>query len=299
MKAARFHEYSAPFVIEDVPIPEAGSGQVLIKVAAAAHNPADVAVHTGAFKDVLPLELPHTPCVEVAGTIAALGPDVEDASVGDRVVAYIPLTAPGAAAEYVVAPAEVVAGAPATIPLADSAAFPATALTAYQALFEHGQVKAGQRVLVNGAGGTVGAYAVQLAIRAGAQVVATVSPSSAERVQSYSPAQTIDHTTQALAGEVDPVDLVVNLAPTPAEELLPLIKPGGRIVSATTPVSEAYVDDITGIRMGTRASREQLTELAKMIDDGDLTVWVGERRPLEDINDVHAGLTHGKTILIP
>src|SRR5580700_12078257 len=95
------------------------------------------------------------------------------------------LTAPGAAAEYVAVPAEALAAAPRTVELADAAALPSAGLTAWQALFEHAGLKAGQSILINGAGGAVGGYAVQLARQAGATVTATVSERSLDRIRSY------------------------------------------------------------------------------------------------------------------
>lgn len=300
MKAARFHDYGAPLVIEDVPVPEVGPGQVLIKVAASGANPADVGIREGHMKQVLSVDLPHIPNVEVAGVVEAVGDGVDNVAVGESVVGFLPMNIQGAAAEYALAPAEVLASAPTSIPLVDAAAMPATALTAQQALFEHGQLRSGQRVLVNGAGGTVGGYAVQLAVRAGAEVIATVSPKSVERVTSYGPAQVIDHTTTALADAIDtPVDLALNFGPTPSEELAPLVTSGGRIVSGTGPVEDEYPNGARGIRMAVHPSAEQLAALVELVDQGDLSVWVEDRRPLEEINEVQAGSGSGKTVLIP
>ncbi|WP_431278227.1 NADP-dependent oxidoreductase [Leifsonia poae] len=300
MKAARFHEYGGPLVIEDVPIPEPGPGQVLVKVAGSANNPADGAVRAGALQAMLPLDLPHTPGVEVSGTIESVGDGVTDLAAGDAVIAFLPMNAPGSAAEYVVGSAELFAAAPTAIPLADAAALPATGLTAQQALFEHGGLQSGQRVLINGAGGAVGGYAVQLAVLAGAEVIATASPASFDRVSAYGPAQVVDHTAtplrEAIEGEVD---LVFNVAPTPTDVLVGLVKPGGRIVSATSPIEQDAGAGVTGIRMGVHASAEQLDELVRKVDLGQLTVWVADRRPLEEINDVQAGGTKGKTVLVP
>jgi NADPH:quinone reductase-like Zn-dependent oxidoreductase len=101
--------------------------------------------------------LPHTPGIDVAGTVDALGDGVDAVAVGDEVVGFLPMVGDGAAAEYVIAPAEVLAAAPSSVPLADAAALPLVGLTAWQALFELGELTAGQRVLITGAGGAVGA----------------------------------------------------------------------------------------------------------------------------------------------
>ena len=169
MKAVRYHSYgdSDVLVYEDADRPAAGAGQVVVKVAGTAVNPVDVAIRAGFLQEVFPVTLPHIPNFDVAGVIAEVGEGVSGWSAGDTVVAFLPMTAPGAAAEYVAAPAEVLAAAPRTVELADAAALPSAGLTAWQALFEHAEVKAGQSVLVNGAGGAVGGYFVQLAAHAG------------------------------------------------------------------------------------------------------------------------------------
>src|SRR4051794_23215 len=165
MKAVRFHEYGEPGVLryEDVDLPVPGAGQVRIRVAATSFNSVDGNIRAGYMRGPIPVVLPHTPGLDVAGTVDALGEGVDGVRVGDAVVGFLPMAGVGAAAEYVLAPVDVLAPAPTSIPLADAAAFPVVGLTAWQALFEHGGLVAGQRVLVNGAGGAVGGYAVQLA----------------------------------------------------------------------------------------------------------------------------------------
>src|SRR5690349_2967791 len=185
MKAVRFHEFGGPEVLryEDVARPTPGAGQVRIRVAATSFNGVDGNIRAGFMQGPIPVELPHTPGLDVAGTIDALGDGVDDLAVGDRVVGFLPMTGTGASPEYVIAPAEILTGAPGNIPLADAAALPLVGLTACQALFDHGKLTPGQRVLINGAGGAVGGYAVQLAREVRAQVIAIVGPGSAQRVK--------------------------------------------------------------------------------------------------------------------
>ena len=181
MKAVRFHEYGDSDVLryEDAEQPVPGAGEVRIHVAATSFNPVDDGIRGGYLQGPFPVTLPHIPGIDVAGTVDALGEGVENVAVGDAVIGFLPMTADGAAAEYVIAPAEILAPAPTSIPLADAAALPMVGLTAWQALFDDAGLTAGQRVLINGAGGAVGGYAVQLAKRAGAHVIATASPRSA------------------------------------------------------------------------------------------------------------------------
>ena len=222
MKAVRYHSYgdSGVLVYEEADRPVAGAGQVVVEVAGAAFNPVDVAIRAGFMQQVFPVAFPHIPNFDVAGVIAEVGEGVSGWSAGDAVVAFLPMAAPGAAAEYVAVSADVLAAAPRTVELADAAALPSSGLTAWQALFEHAGLKAGQSILVNGAGGAVGGYAVQLARQAGATVTATGSARSADRIRSYGADRIIDYTAtpllQAVAGQR--FDVVLNLVRTSPEE---------------------------------------------------------------------------------
>src|ERR1700730_12169039 len=156
MKAVRYHAYgdSGVLTYEDADRPTAGPGQVGGKVAGAAFNPVYVAIRAGFMQQVFPVTLPHIPNFDVSGVVDEVGEGVSGWSAGDTVVAFLPMTAPGAGAEYVaVSAAGVLAGAPRWSGVADAAGLPSASLTASQALFEHADVKPGQSVLVSGAGG--------------------------------------------------------------------------------------------------------------------------------------------------
>jgi NADPH:quinone reductase-like Zn-dependent oxidoreductase len=309
MKAVRFDQYGDAGVLayQDIDTPVPGPGQVLVKVAATSFNPADAAFRAGYLSQFIPLELPHTPGVDLAGTVAALGPDVTGWKESDAVVAFLPMTDDGAAAEYALAPAAVLAAAPATVDLADAAALPATALTAWQALFEHADLKAGQTILINGAGGAVGSYAVQLAHNAGAKVTATASSRSAGRIAGYGADRVIDYTAEPVAQAAgDRYDVVLNLvanAPEDAEALAGLVADGGVFVTATTP---AQGDADRGVRVAqfaVRSDAAQLADLVARVDGGDLQVVVAARRPLSELAVVHReaerGALPGKTVIVP
>jgi NADPH:quinone reductase-like Zn-dependent oxidoreductase len=268
----------------------------------------DVAIRAGFMQQVFPLAFPHIPNFDVAGVVAEAGEGVSGWSAGDTVVAFLPMTAPGAAAEYVAAPADVLAGAPRTVELADAAALPSAGLTAWQSLFEHAGLKEGQSILINGAGGAVGGYAVQLARQAGATVIATASAHSADRVRSYGADQIIDYTVtpllQAVAGQR--FDAVLNLVRTDAEEtaaLADLAADGGAFVSTTTPGPENPGRGVRAVRVYVRSDAGQLAGLVARVDAGDLKIDVAERRPLADLPAVHdqaaAGRLSGKTVLTP
>lgn len=219
------------------------------------------------------------------------------------------MAGPGAAAEYVVAPADALAAAPRTVELADAAALPSGGLTAWQALFSEGAgLTAGNSVLINGAGGAVGGYAVQLAKQAGATVIATGSARSAGRLRSYGADRIVDYTAtplpQAVAGER--FDVVLNLAPTSPQEtaaLVDLVADGGALVSTTTPGPEDAGRGVRTVRVFARSDADQLAGLVARVDAGALKIDVAERRPLTDLAAVHddaaAGRLPGKTVLVP
>jgi NADPH:quinone reductase-like Zn-dependent oxidoreductase len=253
--------------------------------------------------------LPHIPGIEVAGTVDALGDGVDGLRVGDEVVGFLPMVADGAAAEYVVAPAEVLTTAPRTLPLADAAAMPMVGLTAWQALFDDAKLTAGQRVLINGAGGAVGGYAVQLAKHAGAHVVATGSPRTAERLRAEGADEVVDHTTTDVTAAIgEPVDVLLNLASISPEQLsalVGLVRAGGVVVN-TVPQTPAPADearDVRAVDVFVRSDTDQLSRLVAMVDRGQLRVDVARRVALSDLSTVHAeasaGTLRGKVIVLP
>jgi NADPH:quinone reductase-like Zn-dependent oxidoreductase len=310
MKAVRYHSYgdSGVLVYEDADRPVAGPGQVVVKVAGTAFNPLDVAIRGGFVQQMFPVAFPHIPNFDVAGVITETGAGVSGWSAGDAVVAYLPLTAPGAAAEYVAAPAEVLAAAPRTVDLADAAALPSAGLTAWQSLFDHARLKAGQTILINGAGGAVGGYAVQLAKQAGARVTATASARSADRIRSYGEVRVIDYTAtplpEAVAGQR--FDVVLDLVRSSPEEiaaLADLAADGGAFVSTTFPDFRDAGRGVRVVSVSSRSDAGQLAELVARVDAGNLRIDVARRRPLTDLPAVHDealdGRLAGKTVLIP
>lgn len=309
MKAVRFHEYGDPDVLryEDVEEPVPGPGEVRIRVAATSFNPVDAGIRGGFLREAFPVDLPHVPGIDVAGTLDAVGANVTGRRVGERVIGLLPMVADGAAAEYVVAPAQTLADAPARIPLADAAALPEVGLTAWQALFEHADLRAGQRLLVNGAGGAVGGHAVQLAKRAGAHVIATASPRRTERVRRAGADEIIDYTTTSVADAVSPpLDVVLNLAPVaPAElsALAGLVRTGGIVLSTLPTAMPEETNGVRAVPVFVRSDADQLASLVAKVDAGELHVDVAERLPLSELSAVHAradaGALPGKVILLP
>ncbi|MFC4050033.1 NADP-dependent oxidoreductase [Actinomadura syzygii] len=304
---ARVHAFGGPDVIryEQVPRPAPGPGEVLVRVAAAGFNPSDVGFRAGMMRDIVRLDLPFTLGSEAAGTVVQTGDGVERFAIGDHVVGR--LDEGGAAAEYLTASAARLVRAPSRLPLAHAAAIPVAGLTAWQGLFEYSRIEPGTRILINGAGGGVGMFAVQLARHAGAHIIATAGPRSSDRVRGYGADQIIDYTRVPPHQVLDhPVDLVFNLVPTPpeaAEALCRAVRPGGSLVSITIPVKPPPGAGVTAAHFVARNDPAQLAELITLIDSGRVRVDITAARPLAELPAVHrdaeAGRTSGKTILVP
>ncbi|WP_228638040.1 alcohol dehydrogenase catalytic domain-containing protein [Microtetraspora sp. AC03309] len=284
MRAARIHEYGDASVIslDEVPVPKPGPGEVLIRVAATSFNPSEVGLRMGLLEDTLGVTLPHTLGWDVAGTVVT---GAGDLAPGDRVFGLID----GAAAEYAVAKASVLARAPERIPLADAAAVPVAGLTAWQAVFEHARIGRGSRVLINGAGGGVGLFAVQLAKYAGAHVVATAGPRSAAAVRALGADEVVDYTSVPLPGGND---VLINLVADVPASVTRLAK---EFVSITQPIEHPRA-----VQFVARNDPGQLAELVALIDKGVVHVNA-DVRPLESLADLHRaaerGLVRGKVIV--
>jgi NADPH:quinone reductase-like Zn-dependent oxidoreductase len=309
MKAVRFHEYGNADVLryEDVDLPRPGPDEVRLHVAATSFNPVDAGIRGGFLRQAFPVVLPHVPEIDVAGTLDALGANVTGRQVGDQVISFLPMLADGASAEYVVAPAGLLANAPTSIPLADAAALPEVGLTAWQSLFDYADLRAEQRLLLNGAGGGVGGFAIQLAKRAGAYVIATTSPSSTERVRRAGADEIIDYTLSSVADALSqPVDVVLNLAPIPPMELTALarqVRADGLVLSTVPTSLPEETNGIRAVAVYVRNDADQLARLAAKVDAGELYVDIAERLPLHDLSTVHArsdaGALRGKVVLLP
>jgi NADPH:quinone reductase-like Zn-dependent oxidoreductase len=284
VRSARIHEHGDASVIriDDIPRPVPGVGEVLVTVAATSFNPTEIALRSGVLRSLFPIDLPYTLGWDVAGTAA-----------GSPVIGWLE---GGAAAEYVTAPTDRLVPAPTSIPLTDAAAIPLAGLTAWQTVFPH--VCAGQRVLINGAGGGIGGFAVQLATHAGAHVIATASARSLDAVRRHGADQIIDYTRTSVASSVDPVDVMIHLVGTPPP-WLPPVRRGGTIISAAAPVTAP--PGVTSSHMVVQYDTTQLTELVKLVDTGVVTVEVTETYPLDAIADVHrkseAGDIRGKVTI--
>jgi NADPH:quinone reductase-like Zn-dependent oxidoreductase len=273
MHAIRMHEFGAPNVLIDEVIarPTPGRDEVLVRVRAAAVNPYDWKLRNGMFPSGI--TFPMTPGSEIAGTIAS-GPQT-----GQDV--FSSLGRQGAYAQYVVVSPSMLADKPRSLDYIQAASVPVASMTAWQALFDHGQLHAGQTVLVHGASGAVGLFAVQLAKWKGATVIGTASAKNADFVRSLGADTVISYDRERFEDRVRDVDLVIDtIGGDTQQRSFAIIKPGGTLVSLTSPPGQR--PGIRALVMSMEQSRELLGRIAAMVDDGTLRTYVAEVLPLAD-----------------
>ena len=297
MRAVRLHAPGGPagLVLERLAVPQPAAGEAQIRVHAAAIT-----------RDELdwPVDrLPATPSYEVSGVVAAVADDVDDIAIGDEVYALSPFDRDGAAADYAIVPVRVLATKPRTLRHIETAAIPLAGLSAWQALFDRGGLTAGQRVLIHGVGG-VGGFAVQLAHRHGADVIATASTATIDIARALGADQVIDHTTTRFEDVVDAVDLVFDTAGGDRlERSFAVMRRGGRIVSVATEPSQEAADasGVTAVYFIVEPNRDQLTHLAEAADSGDLRPTIDAVFALEDARAAFerslSGKARGKIVL--
>ena len=236
MRALRYSAYGSPDVLKlgEVPKPEPGPGQVRMRVHAGSVNPIDWKRASGEYRLVMPVKFPSVPMYDAAGLVDALGPDVTGFAAGDRVHARIADASGGAAAEYALVGAGVLARIPEAMSDGEAAALPLAGMTAVQALRDKAGMPlsgAGERVLVVGASGGVGHFAVQIARAAGATVVGVCSARNAELVLSLGAHAVIDYASADPYAGQPPFDIVLDCVGSDAAPFLGLLVRGGRYVT--------------------------------------------------------------------
>lgn len=303
MKAIRVYEYGNPDVLrlEELADPVAGEGEVLIDVAGAGVNPIDWKILSGAMKAFIPLPLPFTPGVEVAGTVLARGAGVTQFEVGDQVFGFINIV--GGYATRAVAHVSKLARVPRSLNALQASAVPAAALTAWQALTEHAGVQRRQQVLIHAAAGGVGSMAVQIAKYLGAQVIATASAKHHAYLKELGADRTIDYSTQAFDELVSGVDVVLDLVGGDTQfRSFTVLKKHGVLVSPVSPPSMSLANDygVNPIHFATRSDGKQLGLIAELFDKGQLKVTT-EVYPLSEVKTAVAssmiGHVRGKLVL--
>jgi len=283
-RALRIHGYGGPAAvqIDALEIPQAGPGEVLVRVHAAGINGLDWKLSDGLLQEAFPLNFPATLGVELAGEVAELGAGVTGFAVGNRVLGT--LGGLGAYADYVVVSAALLAPIPAQLDYAHAAAIPVTGLTAWQALFDLGGLQAGQTVLIHGAAGGVGCFAVQFARRAGARVIVTARGMHTEYLLGLGAHQVIDYQTQAFWERCADVDLVLDLVGGNAlAHSWQVLGQDGKIVTTAEPGIAAQVPiGKSGAWLQVRPDVARLTQIATQVAAGELNVTLSETCELAD-----------------
>ncbi len=290
MKAVRIHRFGPPEVLslEDVPKPEPGKGEVIVQVKAAGIGPWDGLIRSG--KSALPQPLPLIPGSDLSGVIDSVGPGVESFKIGDHVFGVTNERFTGAYAEYAIAKANRVALKPTRLNHAHAASVPVVAVTAWQMVFDFARVAPGHFVLVHGGAGNVGAFAVQLAKRAGAVVIATASAENERYVHTLGADGVIDYRASHFYENLKDVDVVLDtVGGETLERSYEIAKPGGIIVSsAAQPSAEkAEHHGIRALFFLVEVTTERLTKLAQLIDAGELKTEVGEVLWLDEARQGH------------
>jgi NADPH:quinone reductase-like Zn-dependent oxidoreductase len=290
MLAWRVHEFGPPDAmnLERIPCPDPGPGEVLVKVHAAGVGPWDAWIRAG--KSALPQPLPLTLGSDVCGTVAALGSGGSGLAVGVDVFGVTSPQFLGGYAEFAVASAGMLAKKPGSLSYAEAASVPVVAVTAWQGLFDYARLEAGQTVVIHGAAGNVGAYAVQLARRARLRSIATVGEKDIDYVRSLGADKVLDYHTQRFENEVKDVDAVLDLVGGETQtRSFQVLRRGGRLISAVSQPDQQRAKDhgVTAAFFLVDVTTERLRTIAELIDRGELKTRVGAVLPLADARDAH------------
>ena len=284
--AIQVHNYgdADQLKFEQIAQPEPRESEVLVRVYAAGVNPVDWKIRAGWMKDFRPATFPYVPGADLAGVVEKVGPSVTAFQAGQEVFGQ---SAKGSYTEYAIAAVKTLALKPKTLSFEDAATIPIGATTAWQGLFDHGNLQAGQRVLITGGAGGVGLFAVQFARWKGAHVISTASTKNVDFVRSLGAETVIDYTKTRVENEIHDVDLVLD---TVGGEVLatvwPTLKRGGTLVTIAGQPDEAKARELDArtARFSAQVSTELLNTFAQLIGEGQVKVFVGETFPLSEAN---------------
>jgi NADPH:quinone reductase-like Zn-dependent oxidoreductase len=290
MSAWRVHEFGPPdaMTFESVPVPAPGPGEVLVKVRAAGVGPWDGWIRAG--RSALPQPLPLTLGSDLSGDIEAVGSDVSDLRVGDQVYGVTNPRFTGAYAEYALASAAMIARKPTSLTYIEAASVPVIAVTAWQGLFDQAQLQAGQTVIIHGAAGNVGAYAVQLARRAGIRVIATAATDDVAFVRELGADRVVDFKTERFEDAAQEVDAVLDLVGGETQtRSFPILRHAGKLVSTVSQPDQrlARSHGVNSTFFLVDVTSQYLREIADLIDSGKLRTRVGTAIPLRDAREAH------------
>jgi NADPH:quinone reductase-like Zn-dependent oxidoreductase len=305
MHAVRIHSFGAPNVltVEDIPVPEPKPNEIVIRVSAASVNPVDYKIRSGQYPSVKKDQLPKVLGRDVAGVVERIGSRITRFEKGDAVYAMLGRDV-GGYAEYAVATEAEAAPSPISLDFVQAAAVPLAALTAWQGLFDHGGLRAGQRVLIHGGAGGVGHFAIQFAKAKGAWVATTVSADDIDMARRLGADQAIDYKNETFEDAVQDIDLVYDLiAGETQKRSFAVLKDGGAMVSTLQKPDEALATkhNIRAMHYMATPNAGQLEEIARLIDAGKVKVVIDAIYPLEQAAKAHQHMEHdhihGKVVL--
>src|ERR1700745_2302722 len=271
MKAIMVRQWGGPDVLklEDVPVSTPKEDQMLIKVFAAGVNSFDGMLRSGKYAKIFNMQLPWIPGYDVAGTVEKVGGKVTKFKVGDPVYAFISIPTGGGYAEYALAKENQAALKPVTLHFVEAAAVPSVALTAWQALVDKANVQSGQTVLINGASGGVGMFAIPIAKIRGAKVFATASTANQDFLKELGADVALDYKTQKFEDIAKDVDVVVDgVGGETLKRSYPIVKKGGIVVGLVGRVDQAELDKygIRGASLVVQNNGDELAQIGKLID---------------------------------
>jgi len=283
MKAVRLLEYGGQLVFSDIPTPTIARDELLVKVKSTTVNHVDIVKASGTIRQILPIDLPWIPGHEFSGVVEQIGGDVAAYSVGDAVFG---VSGMGAYAEYLAVKSATVARKPSNLSFEEAASVPVAAQTAWQGIFTHSHLEKGQTILIHGGAGAVGAYAVQLASHAGANVIATASGDDEAYLKSIGASHVIDYRKAKFEKVLrEKVDVVFDLVGGDTQQRSFLVlKEGGHLVSATQPVSpeESAKHHVSGEMMRLAPSADVLSKIARLLEDRTIRPDVASVYALQD-----------------
>src|SRR6202171_5502692 len=284
MKAVRVLEYGGPLVFNDVPKSTIARDEILVKVKSTAVNHIDLVKASGTLRQILPIDLPWIPGHEFSGIVEQIGSDVAGCAPGDAV--FGANGTGGAYAEYLAVKPAVIARKPSKLSFEEAASVPVASQTAWQGIFTHGHLEKGQTVLIHGAAGAVGAYAVQLASHAGATVIATASGGDEADLNSIGASQVIDYREAQFEKVLrERVAVVCDwIGGDPQKRSFLILKEGVHLIAATQPVSpeETARHRVSGAMMRLAPSADVLDRIAQLLEEGTIRPDVATVYALQD-----------------
>lgn len=306
MKAILIHQFgdAGQLKYEDTAKPEINADEVLIKIYATSINPVDWKVREGHMPGAEKRKFPIILGWDVSGVVESAGENVRGFKPGDEVYSRPNVSRNGTYAEYVAVNENEVALKPKSIDHIHAAAVPLAGITAWQGLFNHGKLEAGQKVLIHAAAGGVGTYAVQLAKWKGAYVIGTASEKNSSFLKDLGADEVIDYKNEDFSEKLKDIDVVFDLVGGETQlKSLKVLKPGGILVSTVGLKDEDAIKakGIVGIQYMALSNPDHLNKLARLIDEGKFKITIDEIFPLEKAAEAHKkseeGHTRGKIVL--